>query len=74
MASQAPTLHSPMRQTVIYRFVCGCGAVNSGTLSIIATCMSSAVAQARMNSFTCTACGEAAPRKNVALQVQLLSF
>ncbi len=63
-----------MRQTVIYRFVCGCGEVNSGTLSIIATCMSSAVAQAMNTAFACTKCGSAAKQKDVALQVQLLSF
>ncbi len=63
-----------MKQTVIYRFVCQCGAINSGTVSVIATCMSSAVAQAMVTSFTCTQCGEVVPGKNVALQVQLLSF
>ena len=63
-----------MKQTVIYRFVCGCGAVNSGTVTVVATCMSSAVAQAMMTPFRCTQCGETAPGHNVALQVQLLSF
>lgn len=74
MSSPTPPLQSPMKQTVIYRFVCRCGAVNSGTLSVIATCMSSAVAQAMMTPFVCTECGTTAARKEVALQVQLLSF
>jgi hypothetical protein len=63
-----------MKQTVIYRFVCTCGTINSGTVSVIATCMSSAVAQAMMTPFRCTQCGETVPGKNVVLQVQLLSF
>ena len=74
MASHFPDLPSPMKQTVIYRFVCACGQVNSGTLSVVATCMSSAKAQALVTPLTCTRCGESVTRKNLALDVQLLSF
>jgi hypothetical protein len=74
MSPEVPLPQSPMKQTVIYRFVCRCGTVNSGTLSVIATCMSSAVAQAMRTPFACTQCGEAAPGKSVALEAQLLSF
>ena len=74
MASHFPDLPSPMKQTVIYRFVCPCGQVNSGTLSVVATCMSSAKAQALITPLTCTKCGQTAPRTHLALDVQLLAF
>ena len=63
-----------IRYTVIYSYLCSCGALNNGTVQIDAANERAAVEQARKMQYSCYKCGNSGVRKDLRPSVQLLAF
>ena len=69
-----PTRGNLVQYNATYWYVCSCGAVNRGSISLHAVTERAAIEKASATSFTCSACRSTSPRESIKIEIRLLSF